>query len=45
MEDLRCDSCYTHIGWMNYSGPRGWVYCDSCKEKEDEERDIDEVGE
>jgi hypothetical protein len=32
MEELRCDDCQAHIGYMNYCGPRGWVNCDSCHE-------------
>lgn len=37
MEELICWKCYCHVGWMNYAGPHGSVYCDECKEAEDRE--------
>ncbi|QFT69685.1 hypothetical protein FIU93_23070 [Labrenzia sp. THAF35] len=37
MEELTCSCCNRHVGWMNYAGPRGSVYCDDCKEEEDRE--------
>jgi len=39
MEELNCDRCQTQIGWMNYCGPREFVYCDSCKEEEEREKE------
>ena len=36
---ISCDCCHTHLGWMNDCGPRGWIYCDSCKEKRDKEEE------
>jgi len=42
MDDLTCGTCHEHIGWMTDCGPRGWVYCDSCKEKEDSEKETEQ---
>jgi hypothetical protein len=39
VEELKCDRCNAHIGWMHYCGPRGFVYCDSCKEEQDREEE------
>lgn len=37
MEELRCDNCQAHLGYMAYCGPRGWVQCDECFEKDQRE--------
>ena len=34
VEELNCDTCGEHVGWMIDAGPRGWVYCDECHKKE-----------
>jgi len=39
MEELWCDDCGVHIGWMSGSAPHGWVQCDECREREEEEED------
>lgn len=39
MEELFCGTCHRHVGWMNYAGPHGSVYCDECKEDEDREEE------
>ena len=36
MEELNCDDCGRHIGWMVDCGPRGEVICESCKQWKDE---------
>lgn len=39
MEELNCEDCGCHIGWMSYAGPHGYVRCDTCHDKEEEARE------
>ena len=39
MEELNCDSCGEHLGWISDNAPRGFVKCDSCKEEYESEED------
>ena len=29
-QNLCCDRCQSHLGWINGNEPRGFVYCDEC---------------
>lgn len=40
MQELCCDNCNRHIGYMIYCGPRGWVQCDDCYNKDQDESRI-----
>lgn len=39
MDELCCDTCNAHIGYMNNCGPRGMVFCDECADEPDGEED------
>ena len=39
MTELLCDSCLKHIGWTSREEGLPLIYCDECKELEEEEND------
>lgn len=40
--ELYCDHCPNKIGYIMDSGPRGFIICDECYEKENTELGIDD---
>lgn len=41
-EELNCNECGQHLGYLIYTGPIGLCICDDCKEKEEQMEKEDE---
>jgi len=37
MQELHCENCPTHLGYISGSGPHGFVLCQECYEEQESE--------